>query len=234
MSFGLPQHIFGYIMRAPAFWRVMTENLTHHSLWASFRCPASPQHSWRCWWLPECRGCWKCTKLQKACTEGLGQKLQKAFTFWVEMRDVYPACFLFFCSSLCASAAGSSSSSPKTDSGRLCSSPGTAWWDFVWTEKVLGSQNHSKWPSYTCFSGMQIFWLTDWTLDRYLQDPAFCLFCPRVDPDNLLFGFPFAFGLLPVSCDVVEAPSRLTTALWRWRQGIPWIVWERPNMISVR
>ena len=37
------------------FWTVMTENLTRHSLWVFFRCPASPQHSWRCWWLPECR-----------------------------------------------------------------------------------------------------------------------------------------------------------------------------------
>ena len=52
-------------------------------------------------------------------------------------------------------------------------------------------------------------------------DPAFGLFCPRLDVDTLLgFAFAFAFGFLPVSLDdTVEAPSGLTTAVLEEEAG---------------
>ena len=51
-------------------------------------------------------------------------------------------------------------------------------------------------------------------------DPAFGLFCPRLDVDSLPgFAFPFALGFLPVILDTVEAPSGLTTAVLEEEAG---------------
>ena len=241
MSFGLPStHVGATNESSIILQRVMIENLTHHSLWAFFRCPASPPHSWRCWWLPECR--WLLEVHQAA--EGLHWMVGTKHAInghiflvmsygnpWVEMRNISGLLFVLQQLSLCFRCRVFLLITKNRF--RLCSSQEMSWWDFVWTEKVLGFQNHFKIIIVTWLSGLQIVWLTDRTLDRNLQGyPAFCLFCPRVD--TLAFGFPFGFGLLPVAPDAVEVTSRLTIAVWSEAEAgdCPGL-FERDHMISV-
>ena len=54
------------------FWTVMTENLTRHSLWVFFDVRLLPNTAGDAGDCLNAGGCWKWTKLQKACTELFG------------------------------------------------------------------------------------------------------------------------------------------------------------------
>ena len=203
-----------YLMSSGLPYQYMTENLTRHSLSVFFRCPASHQHSWRCWWLPACR--WLLEVHQVA--EGLHSKNEQHFGHdyrypWVETSGIYPACFLFFCSSFCASASGSSSSSRKS-------------MVFSWTEKVVGFQNHSK-QLWLVFGDSKSFDSPCWSSLRSLLPSAgrghsaglcFCL-CLWLSSGQPWW---YCWGSIWPHKNSIGGGGR----------GPPWVIWERP-MISV-
>ena len=152
-------------------------------------------------------GCWKCTKLQKACIQKMNNILVMITDTHESKRVGYiqPA----FCSSAALSVLPLQGRPPHHEN-RWCFLELKRLWDF---RIILNNCD--------LFLGIA-------NLLIHPADPAFGLFCPRLDVDTLSgFAFAFAFGFLPVSLDdTVEAPSGLTTAVLEEEAG------DRPGLFE--
>ena len=152
-------------------------------------------------------GCWKCTKLQKACI----QKMNNILVMITDTHELKRVGYIrpAFCSSAALSVLPLQGRPPHHEN-RWCFLELKRLWDF---RIILNNCD--------LFLGIA-------NLLIHPADPAFGLFCPRLDVDTLPgFAFAFAFGFLPVSLDdTVEAPSGLTKTVLEEEAG------DRPGLFE--